>query len=217
MKNLSLLIFLSLIIAAGCFADEAGEADSSSDEGAAAVMEAPEASSEAPAVLSEPSPKVMTPAANEPEEKEDEEATYELVRVKQVIEGSIIRIDRGEGERVRLIGVHPPETFRIPFSMNFWGHQAREFMSYACLNKLVRLEYDDRFAKDGHKDENGNTLAYVYLEDGRSLNELIIREGFASVDPKEKIKYAREYAEVMRKAKKKKKGIWGKSKSAMVK
>jgi micrococcal nuclease len=46
------------------------------------------------------------------------------------------------------------------------------------LGKEIGLEYDLQ-----QKDKYGRILAYVYLEDGRMFNALLLQEGYAQCQP----------------------------------
>ena len=68
----------------------------------------------------------------------------------------------------------------------------------------VRLRYDDE-----HEDKYGRTLAYVYLPDGRMLNEELLKEGWAKtmrIAPN--TKYADEFTELQAQARDARKRRW---------
>lgn len=84
---------------------------------------------------------------------------FPQVRVNSVIDGvTFSYLDDEENEiRVRLIGVETDKS------------EATEFISKLILNKRVALEFDEDL-----EDDDGNKLAYVYLLNGKMLqNELI--------------------------------------------
>lgn len=74
------------------------------------------------------------------------------------------------GERVRLLLVDAPEMDVEPL-----GPLARAFLEDLLpVGAEVDLEMDV-----GERDRFGRLLAYVYLTDGRMVNELLARQGFA--------------------------------------
>jgi len=70
----------------------------------------------------------------------------------------------------------------------------------------VRLEFDVQ-----QKDRYGRLLAYVYLPDGRMLNEVLLEEGYAAlltVPPN--VKYAERLRKAQKRAVEEGKGLWKK-------
>lgn len=85
------------------------------------------------------------------------------VIVTKVIDGDILQIKcNGVSEDVRLIGIDVP---------------AKQYTkSLVSPGDTIRLEFDVWW-----RDRYGRLLVYVYLSDGRMLNELIVKAGHASV------------------------------------
>jgi endonuclease YncB( thermonuclease family) len=89
--------------------------------------------------------------------------------VVRVSDGDTIVVDRaGEQVRVRLYGIDTPEKKQV------FGTQATRYVSKRVLHKTVRVEEMD-------VDRYGRTVAIVYDEDPRSLNERLVRDGLAWV------------------------------------
>lgn len=101
---------------------------------------------------------------------------YDVVRV---IDGdtAIINID-GSETRVRFIGVDTPESVNPDESKNTpEGKIASDFTKNLLTGKTVYLEYDV-----DPNDDYGRTLAYVYLDDGKTMvQEELLKEGLATV------------------------------------
>lgn len=77
-----------------------------------------------------------------------------------------------DGTTVRLLMVDAPESGRF-------GEASRRALStLAPIDVTVRLETD----REVH-DDQGRVRAYVYLDDGRMINEVMIRKGFAFFKP----------------------------------
>ncbi|MGH7565371.1 MAG: thermonuclease family protein [Gemmatimonadota bacterium] len=74
------------------------------------------------------------------------------------------------GERVRLLSIDAPELDQGPF-----GRAARAFLEAALpVGSHVRLVLDIE-----RRDQHGRLLAYVYRGDGRMVNRMMARQGFA--------------------------------------
>lgn len=90
----------------------------------------------------------------------ESEESYEVLAVPD--DASITVLYEGKEETVRMIGVE--KTDEEP------GHNLEMLLT----DNYVKLEFDEQM-----RDENGHLLAYVYLEDGRLLNQELLQNGFA--------------------------------------
>jgi micrococcal nuclease len=99
------------------------------------------------------------------------------VPVTRVVDGDTFHVlEGGEDVTVRLIGIDTPEVSWYGSDGECYGAAAGRFVRDLLEGGRVRLEFDaDRV------DPYGRTLAYAYLEDGRMLNVLLVRRGFAEV------------------------------------
>ncbi|GAB1349499.1 thermonuclease family protein [Ignavibacteriales bacterium] len=121
-------------------------------------------------------------------------------------------------EKIRLIGIDTPESRRNNRSEKqsdeenidqetiiAMGKKAKEFMaSLIKKGDKVRLEFDAQ-----ERDKYGRFLCYVYLEDGRMLNEVIIKEGYAyplTIAPN--VKYEEKFRDAFRFARENNMGLW---------
>ncbi len=77
-----------------------------------------------------------------------------------------------DGTRVRLLMVDAPEGGR------FGDASRRALSTLVPIDATVRLETD----REVH-DDQGRVRAYVYLDDGRMVNDVMIRKGFAFFKP----------------------------------
>ena len=86
-------------------------------------------------------------------------------QVIRVIDGDTLDTDRG---RVRLFGVDTPER--------------GERCASKASERLRKLVGDSVRLEDGPRstDQGGRLLAYVYTENGLSVDEILIREGLAT-------------------------------------
>lgn len=131
---------------------------------------------------------------------------------------TITVILRGQAIHIRLIGIDTPEsrvnhkpirdsnrTRKEVESLISRGRRASAFLKL-ILHKgdTVSIETDIEW-----RDKYGRTLAYIYLSDGRFLNDLIISSGYASpltIPPN--IKYKDRFLKSYRIAREKKIGLW---------
>ncbi len=128
---------------------------------------------------------------------------HDWLTVERVVDGDTFVL--AGGERVRLIGVDTPETVRPGTAVQTYGKEASDFAKKSLTGKKVRLEFDV-----SEKDRYGRLLAYVYLEDGTFLNELLLQEGYAQVmTVPPNVHYADHFVEVQRAARDAGKGLWG--------
>ena len=102
-------------------------------------------------------------------------STTGTVPVARVVDGDTIDVTIwGETRRVRLLLVDTPEVFG---GTECYGPEASEYVrSLLPEGSAVRLERDVT-----DKDSFGRLLRYVYLEDGRMLNELLLEGGYATL------------------------------------
>ena len=108
---------------------------------------------------------------------EDAPAGPDTARVSRVVDGDTIEVTlRGETRSVRLLLVDTPEVHRGP---ECYGPEASAYVaSLLAEGAELRLERDVADA-----DFFGRLLRYVYLADGRMLNELLVEGGYATVYP----------------------------------
>jgi len=110
----------------------------------------------------------------------------------------------GETERVRLIGVNTPELTKSP--PEYYAEEARNFTN-RWWRDSVRVEFDKVSAL---RDYYGRLLAYIYVDNGRLLNKLLISEGCGRYYGYFNFETERmkEFAEAEEEARKEEKGIW---------
>jgi micrococcal nuclease len=123
--------------------------------------------------------------------------------VVRVVDGDTLLLDNRE--RVRLIGVDCPEIGRNEVDPESPGFHATMFV-YELLkpDAQVRLEYDRE-----RLDRYDRTLAYVFLSDGRMLNEVLLEYGWAdimTIPPN--TRHARRFTEIRNQARGAGRGMW---------
>lgn len=122
-------------------------------------------------------------------------------RVEKVLDGDTIRLDNGDV--VRLIGVDTPESsanrklrediykMGLPVreaDLVLLGQAASAFTHALIEGRQCWLEFEKE-----SKDQYGRLLAYVHLEDGRVLNELLIAQGFGKAYLSYSFRYKKRY------------------------
>lgn len=113
-----------------------------------------------------------------PVEDEDTPVIREgYYRVVRVVDGDTLAVDiNGKSETVRLIGVDAPESVHPSKPVQCFGKEASAKLKELLEGEQVRMEQDPT---QDDKDRYGRFLRYVFLEDGRFANQLIIEEGYA--------------------------------------
>ena len=72
-----------------------------------------------------------------------------------------------------------------------------------------KKEYIEKDA--GDTDKYGRLLRYVYTEDGKMFNEVLVQEGYAQVMTiQPNVKYQERFVQAQRQAREGKKGLWNK-------
>jgi micrococcal nuclease len=104
--------------------------------------------------------------------------------------------------KVRLIGVDTPEVFS---GVECYGRRAAAF-----VQRVLPLESEVRYRLGAEeRDRYGRALAYVWLDDGRLLNRLLLARGFAqTLTIRPNVEYARDFAAAARGARGRGLGLW---------
>jgi micrococcal nuclease len=124
--------------------------------------------------------------------------------VKQVYDGDTVALSTGE--QVRYIGVDAPEIDHQGGKSDFLAHEARQYNAKLVQGKPIRMEFDQE-----RSDRYGRLLAYVFLDNGDMVNELLVRKGVARVFPKPpNLKYFSLLLDSQRRAMVERVGIWQK-------
>lgn len=142
-------------------------------------------------------------------------SNFSFCTVEKIIDGDTFVCS---GERVRLVGVDTPESVHNPRAEKQarsmrdletvleLGRRARAFTASLLRPGMqVRLEFDVQV-----RDRYGRLLAYVWLPDGRMLNEVLLEEGYATlytVPPN--VKYEDRLRKAQERARVKRRGLWG--------
>lgn len=129
------------------------------------------------------------------------EAAGDLVQVTSVVDGDTIKTELGT---VRFIGVDTAEVVDPRKPVQCFGKEASAKTKELLEGKRVRLEKDV-----SETDKYDRLLRYVYLEDGTFINELLVREGYASASsyPPD-VKYQDQFRAAEQTARANRWGLW---------
>ena len=125
--------------------------------------------------------------------------------VSRVVDGDtiIVAVD-GEVHVVRYLGIDAPETVRPDWPVEPFGSEASAFNRQLVGGKTVRLERDI-----SETDQFGRLLRYVWLEDGRLVNAILVEAGYArAVTLPPDLKHADEIVRLQREARADERGLW---------
>jgi micrococcal nuclease len=122
----------------------------------------------------------------------------------------LVRLDSGDRERVRVIGIDTPEDVAPGRPVQCWSRKAAAFTKAALEGRSVTLV----LGREQH-DRYGRTLAYVTRSDGFDLEAELLRGGFArtlTIAPNDE--RAPRYRALERSARRGGVGLWGACPSA---
>ena len=118
-------------------------------------------------------------------------------RVTKVYDGASFQL--GGGLRSALIGVSAPAPGAPGAS------QAHAYLKRLIENRTVSLEIDEKPV-----DASGQTLYYVFLEEGGLVNALVVLRGLGRALVKHpNVRYRKELIEAENLAKRYRRGVWG--------
>jgi micrococcal nuclease len=119
-------------------------------------------------------------SSTEPTPSTTDSTTSTNALVIRAVDGDTLRVvldaKPGEEQTVRLLGVDTPESVDPRTRVECFGKQASEFTASQANGKRVRLEED---LQADNIDRYNRLLRNIILEDGRDLNALLVREGYA--------------------------------------
>ena len=110
--------------------------------------------------------------------------------------------------RVRLWGVDTPETKHPTDRPMYYGAQAGEFARSMALGQEVTISLEPF---EGSRGRYGRLLAYVYLKDGRMLNEELIASGHGYADERFDHVLRKRFLRLQKQAQRGKRGLWEKA------
>ncbi|MCP4366539.1 MAG: thermonuclease [Deltaproteobacteria bacterium] len=139
--------------------------------------------------------------------------------VTRIIDGDVVQIIYGGVEkRVRLIGIDAPESRIDRKALKDAGLSDHDIdaivemgvKAKAYVNSLIKrgnfmtIEFDEK-----EKDSYGRLLCYVYLSNGKMLNEEIVRAGYANIKTiPPNVKYKNRFLNAFKYAEEIERGLW---------
>lgn len=131
-----------------------------------------------------------------------------MYTVARYSDGDTIVVDMdGRQESIRFIGVDTPETHKPNTPVQCYGPAAAAHTK----NLIVAAGGKVRLAGDSlgtNRDRYNRLLRYVYLPDGRLVNEINIREGYAFYYPFFPFTKKEQFAAAQLEAQTNSKGLW---------
>lgn len=138
------------------------------------------------------------------------------VDVLHVINGELLKVEiNGQKMTVQLAGIDIPSykknrntslmaknTSNTPKEIIQIGQAAREYILLHTFKKNCIFEFENQ------KDENGNPYVYIYQEDGKLLNEELLKNGFGTLSLPAGLKHKTRLAKAYWTAKKSYAGLW---------
>ena len=120
--------------------------------------------------------------------------------VVRVVDGDTVELDGGLGKS-RLIGIDTPEVYG---GAECYGREASAYAKRQIEGRRVRytIGRDDR-------DRYGRLLVYLWLQDGRSFNAMLVGRGYAqplTIQPNSD--YAEQFTRLARRARERSVGLW---------
>ena len=141
--------------------------------------------------------------------------------VLRVMDGETLKIDRnGQKELIKLIGLDTPKSKMHSKAERDAIQSRQDFLPMTSMG-IEAMKYLKRLVKSGDsvviefdvetRDKEGLLLGYVYLSDGRMLNEEVLRAGYAYLATSApNVKYQEKLLRARADAWKNGRGVWKK-------
>lgn len=127
-------------------------------------------------------------------------------KVVSISDGDTFQVQiAGKRETIRMIGIDTPETRDPRKPVQCFGTTSSNKLKELLGGATVRLEGDPA---SGDRDKYQRLLRWVYLEDGRFANQLMVQEGYAfayTIFPNSKLEDFRAWEREAREANR---GLW---------
>ena len=100
------------------------------------------------------------------------------IKLLKIYDGDTILISlNGKQERIRFTGINTPEIAHPRYHKigEFFGKEAKNHLKRILKkHQIIRLEFDVN-----KRDKYQRLLAYIFLDNGKMLNELMVEDGYA--------------------------------------
>ncbi len=140
--------------------------------------------------------------------------------VVRIVDGDTLKVRYwGKEESIRLIGIDTPESRANKKAKRDAKRSGQDIKTITSMGKRA-TEYVEGLIKTGdlitiefdaqERDRYGRLLGYVYLPNGKMLNEEIVKAGYANVMTKPpNVKYKDRFMKAYKQARERKRGLWG--------
>ena len=129
-------------------------------------------------------------------------------QVQRVIDGDTIDLDVPDAEqsytRVRLWGVDTPETKAPGKPVAYFGPEATAFTEKLVAGQTVTIELEPKKSRG----KFGRLLGFVYTQDGKLLNEELLRSGHAYADGRWRHRFYFRFGQIEKQARQSQQGLW---------
>ncbi len=141
--------------------------------------------------------------------------------VVRIVDGDTLKIRYwGKDESIRLIGIDTPESRVNKKAKRDAKRSGQDIKTITSMGKRA-TEYVESLVKPGdlitieldaqERDRYDRLLGYVYLSNGKMLNEEIVKAGYANVMTiLPNVKYQDRFLRAYKEARKKRRGLWEK-------
>jgi len=160
---------------------------------------------------------------NKPESKSTSKSSHaqQTTTVTRIVDGDTLKVFYLEGEEsIRLIGIDTPESRVNKKTKKDAKRSGQDIETIIAMGKRA-TEYVESLVKPGglitiefdvqERDRYKRLLGYVYLSNGKMLNEEIVKAGYASVMTiPPNVKYKDRFLIAYQEARERKVGLWGK-------
>ena len=143
----------------------------------------------------------------------------QAVTVTRIVDGDTIKVFYlGNEESIRLIGIDTPES-RVNKKTKKDAKRSGQDIETIIEMGMRATEYVESLVKPGdivtieldvqERDRYKRLLGYVYLIDGRMLNEEIVKAGYANVMTiPPAVRYKNRFLKAFQEARESKRGLW---------
>ena len=158
---------------------------------------------------------------NKPESKSTSKSSHaqQTTTVTRIVDGDTLKVFYLEGEEsIRLIGIDTPESRVNKKTKKDAKRSGQDIETIIAMGKRA-TEYVESLVKPGglitiefdvqERDRYKRLLGYVYLSNGKMLNEEIVKAGYASVMTiPPNVKYKDRFLRAYKQARERKIGLW---------
>jgi micrococcal nuclease len=122
--------------------------------------------------------------------------------VREVLSGDTVRLKGGK--ILKYIGLQAPPLQSIVPLVREYGKNSMDYNKTIVEGKTIQVAWGSQI-----RDDQGNLLGYVFLEDGTFVNQSILKEGHArALITPPNIKFAGVFRKSELEARRQKKGLW---------